>query len=567
MNNLIKPEEIIYPQFEYAFSVIDKCTDDYIFILDFENDCYNISESAVERFPLPNSKFHHVTSTLKNIIHPDDFNMIEKNLEEISEGKTKQHNFEYRWKNTDGDYVWISCRGQVISDTKGLAAYLVGRISEIGSLKRADNITGLLTDIQLNRDYKLYTSKNKNISGYLMYIKIDNFGELNRRYGKSEGNNVLRIMARILEKSVVNNTRVYRYENSSFVLFNYQGDCANDAKSTYNNIRQAVERATEKIDYKLFFTVSAGVVEFSPNKTDKIDDIYKKAEFAIYSATKNKKNNIVIFSDEEYNNYIKRLKIQENLRIDIKNNFEDFELYYQPIISTRTKKLVGAEALLRWKSKEYGHMSPIEFVPILEESGLIVPLGKWIFNTAIRQCKEWQKYIPDFKVNINISYVQLRTSDVLKDINKCIEETELDPQYIVIEITESGHLDMNNSLIRGFYERNFKLAIDDFGTGYSNMRYLQHLNVNTIKIDRSFVERASRNPYDFKIVKHIIDMAHSINLEICLEGIETEAELSVFEPLKPTFIQGYYFGKPVPKDIFYEKHIKSLFSKDLSKNH
>ena len=126
---------------------------------------------------------------------------------------------------------------------------------------------------------------------------------------------------------------------------------------------------------------------------------------------------------------------------------------------------------------------------------------------------------------------------------------------------------MNNSLIRGFYERNFKLAIDDFGTGYSNMRYLQHLNVNTIKIDRSFVERASRNPYDFKIVKHIIDMAHSINLEICLEGIETEAELSVFEPLKPTFIQGYYFGKPVPKDIFYEKHIKSLFSKDLSKNH
>ena len=556
MNNLIKPNELIYSQFEYAFSIMDKCTDDYIFILDFAEDCYNISESAVKRFPLPCSKFKNVTNVLKNIIHPDDYSMIEENLKEIVEGKTELHNFEYRWKNKDGDYVWISCRGQVVLDKNGKAAYLAGRISEIGSLKRADNITGLLTDIQLNKDYKSYISKNKNAKGYLMRIKIDNFGELNRRYGKSGGNNVLRIVARILENSIANNERPYRYENSNFVIFNYNGGGIDEAKKTYENIRYAVETETENIDYKFFFTISAGVIEFSSEKHNDIEDLYKKSEFAIYLASKKGANNIEIFDKTEYVNYIKRLKIQENLRIDVKNNFEDFELYYQPIIENETKKLVGAEALLRWKSKEYGNMPPVEFVPILEESGLIVPVGKWIFHTAIKQCKFWQEYIPNFKVNINISYVQLRTSDVLNDINKCIKETGLDPKYIVIEITESGHLDMNNALIKGFYEGNFRLAIDDFGTGYSNMRYLQYLNVNTIKIDRSFVERASKNPYDFKIVKHMIDMAHSINLEVCLEGIETEEELSIFEALNPTYIQGYYFGRPVSKDKFFEDNIK-----------
>ena len=218
--------------------------------------------------------------------------------------------------------------------------------------------------------------------------------------------------------------------------------------------------------------------------------------------------------------------------------------------------------MLRWESKHYGRVSPAEFIPILEESGLIVPLGKWIFRTAIKQCKFWQEYMPEFKMNINVSYVQLRSSDLSKDVSNYIHEIGLDPKYIVIEITESGHLDMNQELTKEFYEKNFKLAIDDFGTGYSNMRYLQDLNVNILKIDRSFVERAAKNEYDFKIVKHIIDMAHSINLEVCLEGIETPQELNTFEALNPNFIQGFYFGKPVPKDTFFECNIKPQIEDD-----
>ncbi len=556
MQSLLEPNELIYSQFEYAFSVIDKCTDDYIFILDLIYDCYSISSSAVKRFPLPAAKFNNVSSVLKNIIHPDDFDMIINNLREIADGKTVDHNFEYRWLNVDGDYVWISCRGKVVFGKDGKPAYLAGRISEIGSRQRADNVTGLLTDVQLNEDYNSYILENGGISGYLMRIRIDNFGELNRRYGKSAGNDILRIVAKITEASLINSARSYRYENSSFVIFDYMGGGIKEATVIYESIRKKVEDAAEDFDYKIFFTVSAGIAEIFPNEALKINEIYKKTEFAVFCAVRKGKNSMVVFDDDEYNKYIRRLDIQENLRKDIKNNFKGFELYYQPIISTNDKKVIGAEALLRWKSDDYGMMSPAEFIPILEESGLIVPVGKWIFCTAIAQCRQWQEFVPNFKMNINISYVQLKTSDVLNDINRCLEETGLDPKYVVIEITESGHLDMDSSIIEGFYNKNFKLAIDDFGTGYSNLRYLQYLKVNLIKIDRSFVEKATNDSYDYKLIKHIIDLAHSIDLEVCLEGIETETEMNTLAPLTPDFIQGFYFGKPVNKNVFFEENIR-----------
>lgn len=549
-------DKIIFSQFEYALSVIEKCTDDYIFIMDFKNDIYSISEAALKRFPLPSAKFDNVTAVLKEIIYPTDYDMIAVNLDEISRGLTKEHNFEYRWKTKDGSYAWISCRGQVVPDENGNAEYLAGRISEIGALKIADNVTGLLTDVQLNKDYEKLLNSKKSFSGYLMQLKIDNFGELNRRYGKTTGDEILKIVAEITEGCISENDKLYRYVNSSFLLLNTDDGKTEDAKEIYCKIRKAIEKSLKDFDYKLFFTISAGIVEIERDNPLPLEELYKKAEFSIYKATKNERNNLLIFADSDYQNYIRQLEIQENLRENINQGFGGFELYYQPIIEAHTQEIVGAEALLRWQSEKYGRMSPVEFIPILEESGLIVPVGKWIATTAIEQCLQWQKYIKNFKVNINISYVQLKTSDVLNDINVIVDEKKLKPHYVVIEITESGNLDIDNTLVEGFRNKNFRLAIDDFGTGYSNIRYLQYLNVNVIKIDRSFVERATKSTYDYKIIKHIIDMAHGVNIEVCLEGIETEEELNTLLPLKPDYLQGYYFGRPVPKDEFFELHLK-----------
>lgn len=557
MEKQLDPSELIFSQFEYALSVIEKCTDDYIFILDLKNDCYSISDTAVERFPLPGGKFGDVTNVLKGIIHPDDYDMISINLDEIAKGRTTEHNFEYRWLTRDGSYAWISCRGQVVLGKDSKAQYLVGRIAEIGSMQKADNITGLKTETQLDSDYKALLEANPKMSGFFLRVKIDNFRELNRRFGKSMGDIILQEMGKIIEAVSVNGSLAYRFDNSSFIIFNCIGGTIDDASEIYNNIRRMVETTAKRLDYKAFFTVSAGITDFKAGKAPKLDDLYRKTEFAIYSSIDKGGNDIEIFSQDAYDEYIRSLEIRENLRRSVNDNFNGFELYYQPIISAETMSVLGAEALLRWENSIYGRLSPVEFIPILEESGLIVPVGKWIFQTAIKQCKLWQKYIPNFKMNINLSYVQLRSSDILDDIQKCIEENELDPRYIVVEITESGHLDMDSSLIDSFRKKQFKLAIDDFGTGYSNMRYLQYLNANIIKIDRSFVSLATKSAYDFKIVKYIIDMAHGVNMDVCLEGIETIEEINTFLPLKPNFFQGYHFGRPVPSAEFYENHLKN----------
>lgn len=557
MKEKSEPENLIYSQLAYALSIIEKCTDDYIFVMDLKDNKYTISEAALDRFPLPSAEFDNVSEVLKGIIYPPDFDIIAKNLDDIAKGYTQEHNFEYRWLTTDGSYAWISCRGQVVCDKEGKAQYLVGRISEIGASKTADNVTGLLTDVQLNKDYQKMLSSQEAFSGYMMQIKIDNFGELNRRYSKSTGDEILKTVAEIIELSISSRDKAYRYVNSCFLVLNTSGDTIEYAKEIYSKIRKAIEKSLEEFDYKLFFTVSSGIVELKGDKPLSLEELYKKTEYAIYKATKNERNNLVVFDDKDYANYIRQLDIQENLRENINQGFGGFELYYQPIIWAQTQEIVGAEALLRWESKDYGKMSPVEFIPILEESGLIVPVGKWIANTTVEQCIEWQKYIKSFKVNINISYVQLKTSDVLNDINDLVKEKQLDPRFVVIEITESGNIDIDNALVEDFRNKNFRLAIDDFGTGYSNIRYLQYLNVNLIKIDRSFVERATKSTYDFKIIKHIIDMAHGVNIEVCLEGIETEDELNTLLPLKPDYIQGYYFGRPAPAKEFYEQHLKN----------
>ena len=228
------------------------------------------------------------------------------------------------------------------------------------------------------------------------------------------------------------------------------------------------------------------------------------------------------------------------------------------LIDSKTQRLIGAEALLRWECEKYGRLSPAQFIPILEDSGLIVPVGKWVAYTAIKQCKEWQKIIPDFKININLSYVQIRKSNVALDIINVIQKVGIEPQYVTFEFTESGYLENDTSvkkLIKIFNNQGIKLALDDFGTGYSNLAYLQNFNVDVIKIDRSFVNKAMEDNNIYSVINHIIDMAHNINVTVCIEGIENTEEQDKICKLLPDTLQGYLFGKPSPAEDFEKMYM------------
>lgn len=547
-----------FEQMEYTLSVLGKCTDDYVYIWDMKRDYYAISERAVKAFKLSKSKFYNTGEVLKSVVHPEDLPRLEADLVAIRQRGQRTHNMEYRWLDTNGVPVWISCRGEVVLDEEGEVHYLVGRISEIGKKNKIDKVTSLYNENILKQYYQELVEK-QDIYGYMMVIGIDNFKEINEKYGHDFGNKILANMAEVIKGKAINGESVYRMEGDCVVIFDYENVQAGKAKKLYKRIRSAIDESIEENGYKMFHTISAGAVYFDSREKE-YDKLMEQVNFALHSAKLKGKNTFVLYNQKEYERYIRRLDIQECLRRAIENDFKGFELYYQPIMDVEMNTIHGAEALIRWNSEKYGFMSPVEFIPLLEESSLIIPLGRWILETALRQCQIWQGQVSDFRMNINLSFVQLQKSNMLADAEECIKRIGIDVNNVVFEVTESGEIETNQAtqnVLKGFRDRSISLAIDDFGTGYSNLRYIKEKMFDLIKIDRIFIQNIMQNEYDYILVKHVTELAHSMNLMVCYEGVETEEELESVKRLRPDYIQGYYYGKPMNAAAFTKRFFQS----------
>lgn len=551
---------LAYEQIVSTLKIIEQCTDDYMYIFDFDNDIYSISSSATQAFALKDAQFAQASAVLNNVFYPEDIPAISKDLQLLKNGSKSVHNMEYRWLDSYGNPVWISCRGVVVKE-KEKPRYLVGRIRELGKQNKIDKVTGLYQSDVLKEKVRFMNE----ISSYpaaIMIIGPDGFKNINEWHGTAVGDRVMERIARIIEKVVKNRAQVYRLDGDLFAVFVYESSVVGNReyiKDIYKDVRSCVDAMLEESGYNLFFTLSAGTMFFNTGKTD-IDTAVNRAKFALHQAKLHGKNMYVEYSEETYENYIRNLDIQGELRKDIQNNFHGFAMYFQPIVSSLNGKLYGAEALLRWNSDKYGLLSPAMIIPILEESGLIIPLGKWIVQEAAKQCLEWQKVYPDFRMNINLSFIQLLKSDVVKDTMERIDEVGVSHRNIVFEITESGQLESNHNtrnILNSFADKNFQLAIDDFGTGYSNLRYVKDMMFGLIKIDRLFIQNIHQSEYNYMIVKNVTDMAHSLNMKVCVEGVETQEELDCVLRLKPDCIQGYYYNKPMTAEEFTAKYVLS----------
>lgn len=552
--------QVDFAQFEYALSVLGACTDDYMYILDFKNDHYALSETALDIFCLDESHFFDATEVLKSVIFSEDYDYLCNDLKLIKENQKTEHNLEYRWLDKTGNPIWISCKGAVVYDEDENPQYLVGRICEIGKQNKIDNNTSLYKENVLKTEYNKKVKSHDNF-GYMLTIGIDNFKEINEKHGVAFGDRILAEVSSCIKRCICHDSDVYRLGGDEFaVLCNNpsEHDYVN-VKELYKNIRREVDKSIEDSGYHTFYTISAGAVFFDTKKDD-YNSIMKKLRFSLHCAKINGKNTFVEYNEDAYSKYIRRLDIQECLRKSIENNYEGFELYYQPIINTHSRTVHGAEALLRWNSDSYGFMSPSEFIPLLEESSLIIPIGKWVIETAALKCSEWIKVIPEFQMNINLSFVQLKKSDIVKDAMECIDRLGIPHEHFVFEVTESGELESGiatKNVLKSFMEKDIKLAIDDFGTGYSNLRYVKEMMFGLIKIDRIFIKNIQNSEFDYSLVQHITDMAHSLNLKVCYEGVETVEEMESVKSLNPDCIQGYFFGRPENSKIFEENFLHS----------
>lgn len=545
-------------KYKEVFSFVDECTDDYVFAYDLEKDLFYVSRSAIELFPLEDSYVKEASDVLKRCVHPKDWEKVVKDVRAVRNNEKMQHRLEYRLITRNDEILWVSAKSRTLYDENDMPAMLIGCISEVGKHNKYDNNTSLYCEDVLKEKYTELKAGEKK-DGFVLLIGIDNFREINEKYGTKMGDALLAEVAEAVVSCCESRENVFRYHGDEFavVISGTEAESDNAAKCLYKQIRKKIDSAIEKNGYHTFFTISGGAAYFDTARDD-YESVLKNAKFALHISKLNGKNTFAVYSDEEYRSYIRRIDIQEELRKCIENDFKGFEVYYQPIMKPQTSTLYGSEALIRWNSEKYGFMAPTDFVPLLEESALIIPLGRWVIEKAVKQCKMWVSLYPDFVMNINLSFVQIIKSDILKDAMALLEEYNLSPKHVVFEVTESGELENNaavKNVLNSFNNKSFNLAIDDFGTGYSNLRYIRDMMFGIIKIDRMFIKDINESSQNYTLVKYVTEMAHNFNLKVCVEGVETQEEYDKVMTLKPDCIQGFFYGKPMNAGNFAAKYI------------
>lgn len=569
-------------QMEYIVELFNPCMDDYLYVFDLQKDCYKISKHATERLLLPGDNFDDAAKAHHTFVYSEDQSRLDDEFRRIMSGEIVFHNMHYRWLDRAGKPVWINCRGRVLNDADGKPHFLVGCINEIGQKQKADNVSGLLGESSLSAYVEQFEDGLPD--GFFLRIGIDDFRDINGDFGMEYGDYILKSTADCIAENIKPSQRLYRILADEFMVVDFSGGDMEAATELYKNIRKSLDTFIEENGYKSVFTISAGAVD-TAKTSGTYENIMKLSEYALNTAKDQGKNRCYIYMQEDYDVFLRKKQITRQLHHAVNHGFEGFETYYQPIVDTKTRRLVGAEALMRFSMPERcedgetkkeavcvgedGHdadekvhwerISPVEFIPLLEETGLIIPAGKWMLHQAISTCSRWQKYIPNFRININLSYVQVMKSRVLTEILTALRLYGLEPSAVGIELTESGYLDTNThfqKLWDGLKKNGVLVILDDFGTGYSNLHCLGDLRPNYIKIDRSFTLKALNNQYEHDLMTQIITMTHKLDLTICVEGIETEDEFAKISELDPDYIQGFLFGKPQPAEEFYENLIK-----------
>ena len=467
---------------------------------------------------------------------------------------------EYRWLDLKKKPIWIHCKGYLVRDDNMKPLYMIGCVNEIGKRQKADNVSGLLGESGF-REYmnQLDTPLE---TGYLLRIGIDHFKEINDNFGQEYGDFVLKKTAECISGCTSEGQKVYKLVADEFLILDVSSDEVKDADKLYDKVRNEIDRFIESNEFKVMYTVSGGIVPFAALKGNQYSEALKLTDFALNEAKKLGRNRCYIFNEETYRRFLRKREITQELREAVNNGFRGFRAFYQPVFAEDKKVPYGAEALMRFKMKrneQIEFVSPAEFIPILEESGLIIPTGRWILRQAVACCKKWQEFIPEFKVNVNLSYVQIIKSRILDEIKQALKDYNLKPALLGIEVTESGYLENTyhyKKLWSSLKEEGITLVLDDYGTGYSNAYRLSNLTPHYIKIDRVLTQKALSSNYERSILIYIIEMAHSLKLNVCIEGVETEEELQEIKKLNPDYIQGYLFGKPAPEDEFYNRQIK-----------
>ena len=515
---------------------LEESTDDYFFLWDYAQERLYLSPRIREEYALmENGREYVKIEDWCRLVYPRDLPALEAALERIARGEDTAHSMEYRLINRRGEIVWINCRGKSQLDEMGRPLWLVGRITNAPQERRADRLTGALNMESLKEEIEELLRTEQD--GFLLLVGVDELKSINLKHGRSFGDRVLREVVQALEESVNGAWRIYRTNGDCFAV----------------NLRETDEQGAEQVFRQTqtrmegLCTLSGGCVAYRKYRVLDGETMYQYAENSLDYAKAQGRSVLWFFSAEDYERDLAALELRDDLRESVARDFSGFSLCYQPQVYSGSYGLYGAEALLRYTSPRRGPVSPLEFVPVLEQSGLICQVGLWVLRTALAQCSVWRRRMPDFHISINISYAQLCQEDVGEQVIQALKAAGLPGRALTIEVTESMQLfdyPHINGIFRRWKQYGVEISVDDFGTGYSGLRRLKELEVDEIKVDRCFVSNLQHSAYNYRLIGNILDLADSGRIRTCCEGVESEEELTVLEELGPTLLQGFLFSRP-----------------------
>lgn len=424
-----------------------------------------------------------------------------------------------------------------------------------------DFLTGLYNRMRCEQDLGRYIAKAQavNCEGALLYIDLDDFKHINDGLGHQYGDVLLKAISHSLQRVEGIENSCYRMGGDEFIVI--------ISEAVYPQMERIL-RDIDSIFSKPWFlkgedyycTMSMGIACF-PSDGNSVDDLIRKADMALMTAKRRGKNCVEYYNDKDQASTYRRLDMEKNMRTAAMNACKEFEVYYQPIVNAQEDgtPCCGAEALIRWNSSVLGFVSPEDFIPLAEYLGLINPIGEFVLQEAAKRCKYWNDMgHPNYKVNVNLSVVQLLQNDIIKKIKKVIDDTRINPRNLTLEVTESlaiNDMEHMKRILSEIKALGVKVALDDFGTGYSSLNHIREMPIDVIKIDRCFIEHLGEDDFSDAFVKMVNELANTIGVKVCVEGVETKKQLDVACDMKVCMIQGYYFGKPMKIEDFEKKYL------------
>ncbi|WP_456271371.1 putative bifunctional diguanylate cyclase/phosphodiesterase [Bacillus sp. AK031] len=431
----------------------------------------------------------------------------------------------------------------VISVAKGERQYLDER-NNLNYMAYHDSLTGLYNRLYIQEDLEKRVGEGKPF--YLLLLDLDYFKHINDTHGHLFGDEVIRTVASFIKSKLGASDIAGRLGGDEFVIIFHDEQSSQSINEFCSSILEYFSNPIVIKGRQISITTSIGVSSF-PVNADSPEDLLVKADISMYKTKGDGRNSYTIYNELLEKQFRKDVTLQSDLSKALLN--KEFEVYYQPMVNLKEKKIIGFEALLRWNHPEKGMVNPGEFIHIAEETGLIIPIGEWVVHEACRQIHQWNEQLnQDFIVSVNLSLKQFSKKGIFETLSDIVDEIGISPSLVTIEITESMAMvntEHTLALLKEFKEKGFGISIDDFGTGYSSLGYLKDFSIQSIKIDRSFIKSVNDSGKDDAIVKAILSIAGNLGIQVVAEGVEQPQQEKFLVSQQCDYAQGYHYSKPL----------------------